>query len=148
MSTELDLQLAGQWAHVPEAADFQRWAEAALGERGGGELTVRIVGRAESRELNGRFRGKDYATNVLSFPAGLPEGVDLPLLGDIVICAPLVAEEAVRQGKSTQDHWAHLVIHGILHLLGYDHVIDTDAEAMESLEVRLLAGMGIANPYL
>lgn len=147
MSVDLDLQLAGEWPDLPSPEDFQRWADTALTVRDHAELTIRVVGRRESRELNGRFRGKDYATNVLSFPADVPEGIELPLLGDIVVCAPLVAEEAGRQGKSTHDHWAHLVIHGILHLQGYDHVADTDAEEMESLEIELLARLGIADPY-
>lgn len=148
MSVDLDLQLAGDWPHVPAPEEFQRWADAVLEGRDHADLTIRVVGRRESRELNGRFRGKDYATNVLSFPADVPEGVEVPLLGDIVVCAPLVAEEAGRQGKSTHDHWAHLVIHGILHLQGYDHVADADAEEMEALEIELLERLGIADPYL
>ena len=147
MSIDLDLQLAGEWDRLPVPGDFEGWVSAALRERQEAELTVRIVGRKESRDLNSRYRGKDYPTNVLSFPAELPEGIDLPLLGDIVICAPLVAEEAARQGKSLSDHWAHLVVHGVLHLLGYDHVKDGEALEMEALETTILAGLGIDDPY-
>ena len=147
MSIDLDLQLAGEWDRLPVPGDFERWVSAALREKQEAELTVRIVGCDESRDLNSRYRGKDHPTNVLSFPAELPEGIDLPLLGDIVICAPLVAEEAARQGKSLSDHWAHLVIHGVLHLLGYDHVEEGEALEMEALETTVLAGLGIDDPY-
>lgn len=147
MSIDLDLQLAGEWDDLPERREFERWVAAALRDRQEAELTVRIVGREESRELNSRYRSKDCATNVLSFPAGLPEGIDLPLLGDIVVCAPLVADEAAQQGKSLSDHWAHLVIHGVLHLLGYDHVQEAEALEMEALETDVLAGLGIDDPY-
>lgn len=147
MALELDLQLTGEWAQLPAAEDFEAWVKSTLEPGSNVELTVRVVGREESRELNKTFRGKDSATNVLSFPAELPEGIDLPLLGDIVICAPLVAEEAAEQGKAVSDHWAHLTIHGVLHLMGYDHLDDDEAEAMESLEISLLESLGINNPY-
>lgn len=147
MSVELDLQLAGEWEGLPSAGDFETWVSAALETRDEAELTVRIVGRGESRQLNRTYRSKDRATNVLSFPADLPPGIDVPLLGDIVICAPLVAEEASVQGKAVRDHWAHLTIHGVLHLLGHDHVEEAEAEAMEALETALLRSLGIADPY-
>ena len=108
---------------------------------------MRIVDEAEGRALNARWRGRDYATNVLSFPAELPPGVALPLLGDLVVCAPVVAREAAEQGKPEADHWAHLVIHGTLHLLGFDHESESDAVVMEGLERELLAGLGIGDPY-
>ena len=111
------------------------------------ELSIRIVDIAEGRALNRDYRGKDYATNVLSFPAELPPGVSLPLIGDLAICAPVVAREAAEQGKDPRDHWAHMTVHGVLHLLGYDHIQDSEAEAMEALETRILAGLGIADPY-
>lgn len=111
------------------------------------ELTIRIVDREESRELNRQYRGKDAPTNVLSFPADLPAEVDANLLGDILMCAPLVAEEAREQGKAEQAHWAHLTIHGVLHLLGHDHQEVVDAELMEGIEIALLESLGIANPY-
>ncbi len=147
MTIELDLQVATDFEPLPAADDFERWARAALAERAAAELTVRLVGLEESRELNARYRQKNSATNVLSFPADVPEGIDLPLLGDVVICAPLVVQEAGEQGKPTLDHWAHLTLHGILHLLGYDHQSDAEAREMEALEIRLLESLGIGNPY-
>ena len=144
---ELDLQLAGDFESVPEAGEFRQWVATALGDHGKTELTIRVVGTEESRELNRSFRGKDRATNVLSFPAELPPGIAVPLLGDIVICAPLVAQEAQAQGKPLQAHWAHLTVHGVLHLLGHDHQQDDEAAIMESLEIRLLASLGFENPY-
>ncbi|GAB2540227.1 rRNA maturation RNase YbeY [Rhodanobacter koreensis] len=135
---------------LPAPASFRRWVEAALRgarRRKPAELAIRIVDADEGRTLNRDYRGKDYATNVLSFPAELPPGVALPLLGDLAICAPVVLREAAEQGKAARDHWAHLTIHGVLHLLGYDHMEDTEAEAMEALETRILADLGIADPY-
>lgn len=135
---------------LPAAASFRRWIAAALagaGHRGDAELSVRIVDADEGRQLNATYRGKDYATNVLSFPAELPPGVELPLLGDLAICAPVVLREAAEQHKAVRDHWAHLTIHGVLHLLGYDHIEDAEAEHMETLETRVLAGLGIDDPY-
>jgi len=107
-------------------------------------LSIRVVGSAESRRLNRTWRGKDKPTNVLSFPAPATQS---PLLGDLAICAPVVAREAREQGKSTQAHWAHMVVHGVLHLLGYDHELDRDAAIMEARETALLANFGYANPY-
>ena len=97
--------------------------------------------------MNRQYRGKDYATNVLSFPAELPRGVTSPLLGDLVVCAPVVAREAREQGKPPRDHYAHLTVHGVLHLLGFDHQNERDATRMETLETRVLAALGIADPY-
>ena len=111
------------------------------------ELAIRIVGLDEGRALNRDYRGKDYATNVLSFPAELPPGIALPLIGDLAICAPVVLREAAEQAKRPRDHWAHLTVHGVLHLLGHDHIDDGEAQAMETLETRILAGLGIADPY-
>jgi probable rRNA maturation factor len=146
MTLELDIQRACPGA--PEDAALRRWAEAALqGRREEAELSLRIVDDAEGRDLNARWRGRDHATNVLSFPADLPPGIDLPLLGDLVICAPVVAREAREQGKAEADHWAHLVVHGVLHLLGHDHELDEDAERMEAEERRVLASLGIGDPY-
>lgn len=149
----LELQLAlGYGAPrrgVPARASFQRWAEAALrGARRHGRyaLSLRVVDAEEGRQLNHQWRGRDYATNVLSFPAG--ERIEgLRLLGDIALCAPVVAREAGEQGKPVSAHFAHLTVHGILHLLGHDHETAADAAAMEALEVRILATLGLANPY-
>ena len=135
---------------LPGPTSFRRWAEAAL--RGAhwrkpAELSIRIVDSAEAAALNRDFRGRDYATNVLSFPAEPPPGVSWTLLGDLAMCAPVVLREAVEQRKSARDHWAHLTIHGVLHLLGHDHLENQEAEAMETLEKYILARIGIADPY-
>lgn len=135
---------------VPLRASFNTWVEAALraaNHRKASELSIRIVDAKEGRQLNRSYRQRDYATNVLSFPAELPKGVHLPLLGDLVICAPVIAREAREQGKPLREHYAHMAVHGTLHLLGFDHLNDRDAERMEALERRVLAGLGIADPY-
>jgi probable rRNA maturation factor len=137
-------------AGLPAPVSFRRWVESALRgakRRKPAELSIRIVGADEGRVLNRDYRGKDYATNVLSFPVELPPGVVLPLIGDLAICAPVVLREAAEQGKAARDHWAHLTVHGVLHLLGHDHIEDREAEAMEALETRILADLGIADPY-
>lgn len=135
---------------IPSAASFRRWAAAALAvtrKHEPAELSIRIVGAREGRALNRRYRGRNNATNVLSFAIELPRGVDSPLLGDIVICAPVVAREACDQKKTLRDHYAHLTVHGVLHLLGSDHQTAKDAKRMEELEVRILKSLGISNPY-
>lgn len=139
-------------AGLPAAVSFRKWVAAALeGRIREADLAIRLVDAKEGRALNRHYRGKDYATNVLSFPAelpeGLPEGVRLPLLGDLVLCAPVVAREAREQGKALNAHYAHLTVHGTLHLLGWDHGDDVEAEAMEQLEREILAGLGIDDPY-
>lgn len=149
MKLELDLQLASTASHLPARTDFARWCQAALATgRDSAELTIRVVDEDEGRQLNRDWRGKDYATNVLSFAAEIPPGIlDIPLLGDLVICAPVVAREAAEQGKPADAHWAHLVIHGCLHLLGFDHIEDAQAETMEALERQLLASLNYPDPY-
>ncbi|RDE24114.1 rRNA maturation RNase YbeY [Motiliproteus coralliicola] len=148
MSIELDLQLASDAAGLPSDEQFQQWAEHALkGRREQAELTIRIVDETESQQLNREYRGKDKPTNVLSFPFEAPPGIELDLLGDLVICAPVVAREADEQHKALSHHWAHMLIHGILHLLGYDHISDEQAAEMEPLETELLAALGIEDPY-
>ena len=133
---------------LPAAVSFRKWVAAALkGRIREADLAIRIVGTKEGRALNRHYRGKDYATNVLSFPAELPEGVRLPLLGDIVLCAPVIAREAREQRKPLAAHYAHLTVHGALHLLGWDHEDAREAEAMEQLEREILAEMGIEDPY-
>ncbi|WP_266169906.1 rRNA maturation RNase YbeY [Dyella subtropica] len=147
---QLSVGYAAPRTGVPSSASFRLWAEAALRgarRRKATELSIRIVDTDEGRALNRDYRGKDYATNVLSFPAELPPGIALPLIGDLAICAPVVTREAAEQGKRPRDHWAHMTVHGVLHLLGYDHIEDAEAEAMEALETRILAGLGIADPY-
>ena len=134
---------------LPAAARVRRWVVAALaGQRRAIELAVRYVDSDEGRALNRDYRGKDYATNVLSFPVELPPGVRSPLLGDLVVCAPVVALEALGQNKPLAHHHAHLVVHGVLHLLGMDHErSEADAEAMEARERTILGRLGIPDPY-
>lgn len=148
MNLQLDLEVASQSRDLPPAAAFRRWAQAALeGRRGEAELAIRVVDEAEAREFNRNYRGRDYATNVLSFPAELPEDLGLQLLGDLVLCAPVVAREAAEQEKPPEAHWAHLTVHGCLHLLGFDHQADPEAEVMEALETEILARLGYPDPY-
>lgn len=142
----LELQNASAGAEIPSRDDFQRWAEAAI-RRSSAELVIRVVDRAEGADLNRRFRGKEGPTNVLSFPFQVPAGVPCDLLGDVVICAPLVGEEAGTQGKPVRAHWAHLTVHGVLHLQGYDHLEERQAEVMEAEEIAILAALGFPNPY-
>lgn len=155
---DLDEALASDTALIaglPAEADFLRWAEAALRAAGSsGErrlLDIRLVSEAESQALNRDYRGKDKPTNVLSFPADLPPELLAELdevpLGDLAICAEVVAREAVEQGKPLQAHWAHMTVHGVLHLLGHDHIEEADAARMEPLEIAVLAELGCDNPY-
>jgi len=127
---------------VPTSAQVRRWARAAL--KGPAEITVRIVGAAEARILNRRYRGRDYAANVLSFPYALRRGL---VQGDIVLCAPVIAREALVQGKAVEAHLAHLTVHALLHLQGYDHLRRRDATRMETMEKKLLAKLGYPDPY-
>ena len=143
----LDLQLATEHTDLPQQADFETWADHGWQGESETEVTLRIVDEPEGRELNQQYRGKDYATNVLSFPFEAPPGVELGLLGDLVICAGVVEREARDQDKTIAAHWAHLVIHGMLHLQGYDHQDPDEAETMENIEVRLLADLGFPDPY-
>ncbi len=148
IEVDVDVEDASGSAGVPDAASLSRWAEAALaGRRAEAELSIRIVGEAESAALNDTYRHKAGPTNVLSFPAELPAGVPVAALGDLVICAPVVAREAAAQGKLPEAHWAHMVVHGCLHLLGYDHMDDAQAAEMEPLETRILAALGFQDPY-
>ena len=144
----IDLQIATESAH-PDAEQFQTWVDSALsGFERDSEVTIRLVGVAESAELNSQYRHKSGPTNILSFPFEAPPGVALDLLGDLVICAPVLAREAAEQGKLPEHHWAHITVHGVLHLLGYDHIEEQDAEQMEALEIDILSRLNIANPYL
>jgi len=152
MQVDLEVQRATSQGGVPADEQFLRWAEAALeGRRASCSAALRIVDEAEARRFNRRYRKRDYATNVLSFPAelppGLPDGVRSALLGDILICAPVVVREAAQRGIPADDHWAHLTVHGLLHLLGHDHDDETEAQQMEALETKILARLGIPDPY-
>lgn len=143
----VDLQRVVEDAGIPEDTALELWAQKAwLGDHPS-EVTIRIVNNDESAELNGQYRGKDRPTNVLSFPFEAPAGITVPLAGDLVICAPVVEKEAKDQHKALEAHWAHMVVHGMLHLQGYDHIEDHDAEVMEALEIRLLEQLGYGNPY-
>jgi probable rRNA maturation factor len=144
----IDIQYAITAEGLPSEQEICQWVGVALqGRQEQAELVVRIVDEAEITALNRSYRGKVGATNVLSFPYEPMPEVDTRLLGDIVICAPVVAEEAVAQGKLLDAHWAHIVIHGVLHLLGYDHSRDSEAREMERLETEQLASLGYTNPY-
>jgi len=149
MALDLDLQIACDAADLPDAERLRTWASAALaGRRPCAELTIRIVDEAEGTELNRRYRGQPGPTNVLSFPFDPPPGLPpQDLIGDLVICAPVVAREAREQGKTEEAHWAHLVVHGTLHLLGYDHESDQQAAVMEAMETAILTGLGFPAPY-
>jgi len=146
----LDLQLACEDPRgLPDEALFQRWLDAVIPQfQKEAEVTVRLVDDAESHELNLTYRGKDKSTNVLSFPFEAPPGIELPLLGDLVICQQVVMQEAKEQEKPLEAHWAHMVIHGSLHLLGYDHIEDDEAEEMEALETEIMLALGYADPYI
>ncbi|HHF7319285.1 TPA: rRNA maturation RNase YbeY [Haemophilus influenzae] len=146
----VDLQIATENIEgLPTEEQIVQWATAAVQPEGNEvEMTVRIVDEAESHELNLTYRGKDRPTNVLSFPFECPDEVELPLLGDLVICRQVVEREAVEQDKPLMAHWAHMVVHGSLHLLGYDHIEDDEAEEMESLETQIMQGLGFDDPYL
>ncbi len=149
MNIILDLQLASTASNLPTEAQIQQWLNAAVSPfQAEAEVTVRIVDETESQQLNFDYREKDQPTNVLSFPFQCPPGIELPLLGDLVICAGVVAQEATEQNKSLDAHWAHMVVHGSLHLLGFDHINDDDATEMEAEEVQILAELGFADPYL
>lgn len=135
----------------PDEDDIRRWVAAVLEVEQSNrdvELTVRIVGVDEITELNERYRHKTGPTNILSFPFQAPPGVELNLLGDLVIAAPIVEKEAAEQNKTPTAHWAHMIVHGTLHLLGYDHQAPLEAEDMEAREIRILQTLGYANPYL
>jgi len=146
----LDLQIASESSEgLPAESDFQQWLEAVLPQfQEESEVTIRIVDEAESQELNMTYRGKDKSTNVLSFPFEAPPGMELPLLGDLVICRQVVELEAREQNKALNAHWAHMVVHGSLHLLGYDHIIDEEAEEMEAIEIEIMQSLGHPDPYL
>jgi probable rRNA maturation factor len=148
MSNILDLQLATTARDLPTAAEFQTWVDVALADQNEiFEVSIRLVDEAESAALNQQYRHKSGATNILSFPFEVPEGIPLNLLGDLVICAPVLTQEARTQGKILAHHWAHIVIHGILHLRGYDHLEDAEAATMEAQEIALLQRLNISNPY-
>ncbi len=147
MQLDIEVQYVAE-DEAPPVVDFEAWVVAAVADRREtAQLAIRIVNEEEQARLNDTYRNQQGATNVLSFPyVGVP-GVDLPLLGDLAICAPVVIRQAGEQGKPVRSHWAHMVIHGTLHLLGYDHTREDEAQEMEDLEREILAGLGFSNPY-
>jgi len=152
MPVDFEVQRVSTSASIPDDERFRLWAETALAGKGDNfSFGIRVVDEDEAQRFNREYRHRDYATNILSFPSELPE--DLPeeirhsQLGDLLICAPVVTREALQQHRSELDHWAHLLVHGILHLLGYDHERAEDADVMESLETEILAKLGIGDPY-
>lgn len=149
MAYQIDIESNSQSEQLPAAAELERWIGAALHsqELEDAEVSLYIVDEEESQQLNSQYRGKDYPTNVLSFPADIPEEVGVPLLGDLVVCAPVVAREAQEQGKTLAAHWAHMVVHGSLHLLGFDHIDDAEADEMEALETKIITELGFPAPY-
>ena len=147
VSITVDLQNDDALLDIPSSEHFSKWIKAALQEPFDNlEQTIRVVDEAESQALNRQYRGKDTPTNILSFPAEIPH-IDYQCLGDLVVCAPIVTREAREQGKELEAHWAHLVVHGMLHLQGFDHQTDGEADKMEALEVEILSNLGHNNPY-
>jgi len=142
----VELQNASTSPALPPEPQFSHWATAAT-RRQNAEIVIRVVDEEESAELNGHYRGKSGPTNVLSFPFQAPPGIATDILGDLLICAPVVEREAKEQGKSLQAHWAHMVVHGVLHLQGYDHIDEKEAVIMESEEIAIMNGLGFPNPY-
>ncbi|ACL73370.1 rRNA maturation RNase YbeY [Thioalkalivibrio sulfidiphilus] len=148
MALHTEIQLASEAADIPVEASLERWAAAAWqGDEDEASVVIRVVDEAESAELNGTYRHKQGPTNVLSFPFEAPPEFAEGHLGDLVICAPVVLREAAEQGKTAEAHWAHMVIHGMLHLQGHDHIEDAEAARMEALEKEILSGLGYENPY-
>ena len=147
MSITVDLQNDDALLDIPSSEQFSTWVQAALrGPFDNLEQTIRVVDEAESQALNLQYRSKDAPTNILSFPAEIPH-IDYQCLGDLVVCAPIVAREAQEQGKELDAHWAHLIVHGMLHLQHFDHQTDDEADKMEALEVDILSTLGYINPY-
>ena len=148
---DLSVQYACNNEGLPSRPQFRQWARAALA--GGGQVTIRLVEAEEGQALNRDYRGKDYATNVLTFVYGEGEAMPganeegMPLTGDLVLCVPVLVREAAEQGKTLDAHFAHLVVHGMLHLQGFDHEVEADAEHMEAREREILRGLGYADPY-
>lgn len=146
---QIDIETNTSSRALPSTVALETWIGAALKsqELEEAEVSLYIVDEAESQELNAQYRGKDKPTNVLSFPADIHEDVGIPLLGDLVVCAPVVEREAQEQGKTLEAHWAHMLVHGSLHLLGFDHIEDDEAETMEALETEIITGLGFPAPY-
>ena len=149
MTYQIDIENNSQCKTIPSIEKCEVWIAAVLNNQqiDEAEVSIYIVDEDESQELNSQYRGKEKPTNILSFPADIPEEVGIPLLGDLVICAPVVEREAQEQQKTVDAHWAHMLVHGSLHLLGYDHIEDDEAELMEALETTIITGLGFSAPY-
>lgn len=149
MSSRIEIQVATSAGDVPARSLIRRWVRATLRavDFGAADLTVRIVDEAEIRDLNRRYRDRDRATDVLSFPFEDPPGIETTILGDVVVCAQVVTQVARDRSLAVDAHWAHIVVHGVLHLCGHDHVADADAMRMQALETAVLAELGIPDPY-
>lgn len=144
----IEIQIESQSKQIPAEKQFEDWVDEVLkNEDQDLEIVIRIVDEDEMIRFNEQYRDKKGTTNILSFPFEVPDGVESQLLGDLLVCAPVVEEESKEQNKKLEHHWAHLIIHGILHLLGYNHIDDVEAEEMEKLEIDILTTIGINNPY-
>ncbi len=143
----VEIQIASNSEKIPKPEQFQDWVDSALKTKQKHEVVIRIVDEDEMCQFNQQYRNKSGLTNILSFPAELPEICNSALLGDLLICAPVVENEAKQQQKPLVNHWAHLTIHGLLHLTGHDHIIEAEAEKMETLEIQILSSLHIQNPY-
>ena len=148
MKINVDIENFSSCKNIPDEIFFHRWVSASLSsQKKPLEVVIRVINEDESAALNNRFRKKNVATNVLSFPADLPESLNYPLLGDLAICAQVVAREADEQNKDLDAHWAHIIIHGSLHLIGFDHKDDVDAKKMEKMETKILSEFYFPSPY-
>lgn len=152
MKYKVSLQNPNNYKELPNLFRIQRWVNTCLSnQKESAELNIRVIDKVEMQSLNAKYRNKNKPTNVLSFPFELPKDVEAalpyPMLGDIIICHQVVCDEAIEQHKSLEAHYAHLIVHGILHLLGYDHIREEDAQIMEPLEIKILSQLGFQNPY-
>ncbi|TLY48015.1 MAG: rRNA maturation RNase YbeY [Gammaproteobacteria bacterium] len=145
---KITLQTIASNTYIPSRYFLQRWVNKALSKQISNQVNIRLISKKESTELNSRYRHKKGPTNILSFPFEPPPGISSAFLGDLVVCAALVNQQAKQQGKTRLEHWAHLIIHGCLHLIGYDHIHEKDANKMEALEIQLLKELGYENPYI
>ncbi len=144
----VEIQLASKSKFIPDQQQFQNWVDAVLtDESQHSEIVIRVIDEDEMIEFNQQYRHKSGPTNILSFPFEAPDSVESDLLGDLLVCAPVIETESKQQKKTLENHWAHIIVHGVLHLIGYDHINDMDAEEMEALEVMILKTITINNPY-
>lgn len=149
MAVEIELSVSEgvDEAILPSEEKIQQWAQASYQSNDAAVISMQIVASDEMQELNKNYRGKDKPTNVLSFPMEMPADIGINILGDLALCVEVIEQEAEQQGKSSEAHWAHMVVHGVLHLQGYDHVEDEEAEIMEAQEIEIMKGLGFDNPY-